>query len=137
MKAGDCVFCRISRKEEPASIIYEDEQVIAFADAFPATRGHLLVAPKQHYETIYELPEELGAALFRVTVRLARRVKRILQPDGLNLLQANEPAGQQDVFHFHLHIIPRYWSDGVQLRWPAGSASRSDLDELARLLRER
>jgi histidine triad (HIT) family protein len=78
----------------------------------------------------------LGGAVFRVAVRLAQQVKRVLKPDGMNLLQANEPAGQQDVFHFHLHLIPRYHGDSVHLRWPPGKPGRADLDELARSLRE-
>ena len=136
MTDPNCIFCQISRHGAPASVVYEDEDVMAFMDLFPATRGHLLVIPREHYVNVYDLTEELGGAVFRVAVRLAQRVKRVLEPDGMNLLQANEPAGQQDVFHFHLHVIPRYHVDSVHLHWPPGKSSRIELDRLAGTLRE-
>jgi histidine triad (HIT) family protein len=135
MTNEDRIFCRISRHEAPASIVHEAEDVMAFMDLFPATRGHLLIIPREHYVNVYDLPEDLGATVFRVAVRLAQRAKRVLKPDGMNLLQANDPAGQQDVFHFHLHLIPRYHEDSVHLHWPPGKPSHAELDELARSLR--
>lgn len=132
----DCVFCRIAAGKAPASVVYENELVIAFMDIGQANPGHVLVAPKRHVRDIYELNEELAAEVMRIAVRVAKAVKRQIKPDGLNLLQANERAGLQSVFHFHLHILPRFWGDEIDVRWPHHPHQpRSRLDELAARIR--
>ncbi len=128
---ADCIFCSIVRGEAPATKVWEDELALAFADAFPLERGHLLVVPKVHVENIYALDPELGAHLFRLTVRLAAALKTELEPDGMNLFQANELAGGQEVFHFHLHILPR-WKERAPFRI-IPNRTRSPYDELERL----
>jgi histidine triad (HIT) family protein len=102
-----CLFCDIIEGRAEGTFVYRDERAVAFADLFPLEPGHLLVAPIQHVENIYDLGEDLAAHLFGVTTRLARIIKDTLRPDGMTILQANERAGGQEVFHFHLHIVPR------------------------------
>ena len=94
-------------------------------DLYPATPGYILVLPKQHIENIYNMPDELGGHTMKVTVKLSRAVKRQLSQDGLNLVQANEPAAGQNIPHFHLHIIPRYKDDTIILRFGYGSIPAS------------
>lgn len=106
--AEHCVFCKIARHEEPASRIYEDGEVLAFLDMRPVNEGHTLVIPRKHYENIYEIPDDEVACLFRIVKRLAGAVKESLKADGISVVQNNGRAARQVVFHFHVHIIPRY-----------------------------
>lgn len=118
MSYRHCIFCDIVESRAPAAMVFEDGETLAFMDINPANPGHTLVIPKQHVRNIYELDEETAAAVMRTTVRVARAIKRALQPDGMNLVQSNERAGGQDVFHFHMHIIPRWHGDGLRLARP-------------------
>jgi len=128
---SDCIFCRIIHEEEEATWVYRDEQAVAFADLFPLEEGHLLVVPRVHVATIYELEEALAGHLFQVATRLAKVLKRVLRPDGLTILQANERAGGQEVFHFHLHLIPRRWGRRIfALQVARARARREDLERL-------
>lgn len=101
-----CVFCKIIRKELPASIVYEDENVIAFLSNRPVNEGHTLVVPKKHYVDIHDLPEVDAANLFTVTKRIARCVRDAMVPAGIRIVQNNGSAAGQVVFHMHIHIIP-------------------------------
>lgn len=103
---SECVFCQIIRKEAPASIVYEDEQVVAFLSNRPVNVGHTLVAPKKHYVNIYEIPEEEAAYLFRIVKRIVHAVKDSINAEGIRIVQNNGEAAGQVVFHFHAHIIP-------------------------------
>lgn len=127
----DCIFCGIVQGVLPATKVFEDNQVLAFADIFPLERGHLLVIPKTHVENIYGLDADLGAHLFRVTVQLASVMKEQLAPDGMNLFQANEVAGGQEVFHFHMHILPR-WKERMPFRI-IPNRTRTPYEELEKL----
>lgn len=108
-----CVFCDIVTGRAPAEVVYEDEETLAFMDINPVNPGHVLVVPKRHVRDIYALDDETAAAVMRTAIRVARAVKKALAPDGVNLFQTNEPAAFQSVFHFHMHIIPRWWDDGI------------------------
>lgn len=130
-RQADCVFCQIVAGQAPASVVYQDEKVIAFMDLNQPNPGKVLVMPRCHIETIYDLDDGLAAHLMQVSVRLARALRTTIQPDGLNLFQANGAAAQQSVFHFHLHLVPRYHSDSILIRWPAQTPSREALDQLA------
>jgi histidine triad (HIT) family protein len=105
---SNCIFCKISRKEAPASVVYEDSKVMAFMDIRPVSEGHTLVIPKQHYEDIFSTPEELLAYTHEVTKRIAVAVKKVTHADGVSIVQQNGKAAGQDVFHLHIHIIPRF-----------------------------
>ena len=103
---SECVFCQIIRKEAPASIVYEDAQVVAFLSNRPVNVGHTLVAPKKHYENIYEIPEEEAAYLFRIVKKIARAVKDATGIEGIRIVQNNGKDAGQVIFHLHVHIIP-------------------------------
>lgn len=133
----DCPFCRIVRRELAAAIVHEDEETLALLDLHPATRGHTLVLPKRHVEDIFSMPEELGVELMATAVKVARTLNERLGLVGLNLVQANGAPAGQTIFHFHLHLVPRYDGDSVVLRFGHGSkaAEMGELQRLAALLR--
>ena len=102
----ECVFCQIIRKEAPASIVYEDDQVVAFLSNRPVNVGHTLVVPKKHYENVYEVPDDEIAYLFKIVKRIARAVKDATNAEGIRIVQNNGEVAGQVIFHFHVHIIP-------------------------------
>jgi histidine triad (HIT) family protein len=124
----DCIFCKIIAGELPGQIIDEDERTVAFLDISPATRGHALVVPRNHSRNLLEIEREDLEATMVAVQRLARRVHERLGPDGVNLLNSCGRAAWQTVFHFHVHVIPRYEGDPLRLPWvPA----EGDPDEIA------
>ena len=131
----NCVFCRIVSGDLPASKVFEDASTIAFMDLQSVNPGHLLVAVKPHRANIYELDDELAGAVFRTTARMARAVKQVSGCHGVTVFQANEKAGAQTVFHFHLHVLPRWEDDGMALAWPVRNPPREALEEMAAKLR--
>ncbi|MUV05724.1 HIT domain-containing protein [Planococcaceae bacterium Storch 2/2-2] len=117
-----CIFCKIANGDLPSEKVYEDEHVFAFMDITPVTKGHLLVIPKNHYENVYDLPADEASHLFSVVPKLAQALKETFQQEGmkgLNVLQNNGAEAGQSVFHFHMHLIPRYdkQEDGFQPGW--------------------
>lgn len=133
-----CVFCAILSGRLPASVVWEDAQVVAFMDLRQAVPGHVLVIPRQHAETIYDLDADSAAQVMRVAQRIALALRDTLAPDGLNLWQSNGEAGGQEVPHFHLHVQPRSHGDGLLDIYPMGvpsSSPRTQLEPLARQLR--
>lgn len=134
-----CVFCAILAGDLPASVVWEDAQVVAFMDLRQAVPGHVLVIPRQHVETLYDLDAETAAQVMRVAQRVALALRATLAPDGLNLWQSNGEAGGQEVPHFHLHVQPRRYGDGLLDIYPMGvpaPAPRAQLEPLARQLRQ-
>jgi histidine triad (HIT) family protein len=124
----DCIFCKIIAGELPGQIVDEDERTIAFMDINPATRGHLLAIPRAHARNLLEIsPEDLGATI-ATAQRMARRVNERLEPAGINLINSCGSAAWQTVFHFHVHVIPRYEDDPLKLPWVPASG---DPDEIA------
>ncbi|WP_018124322.1 HIT family protein [Desulfovibrio oxyclinae] len=115
--AQDCIFCRIAAGEIPSAKVYESETVLAFLDIAPVNAGHALVLPKAHYETLWDLPAELGEDLLRAVKSVADAVKVETGAQGLNLMQNNYEAAGQLVPHVHFHLIPRFDDDGLKL-WP-------------------
>jgi histidine triad (HIT) family protein len=115
--ADDCIFCAIVAGDAPATIVDEDEHTIAFMDIHPWTRGHALVIPRNHYKNIFEIPDDELAHVASAAKRLATRVRDKLDADGVNLLNSAERAAWQTVFHFHMHVIPRYEDDPLRLPW--------------------
>lgn len=133
MRDPDCIFCKIVAGELPAQVVEEDERTIAFMDISPGTRGHLLVVPRNHARDILEVePEDLHATLDTVQ-RMARRVHDRLGADGVNVLNSRGAAAWQTVFHFHVHVIPRYDGDPLRLPW---TPTEGDQDEIAAVARE-
>ena len=128
MSDPDCIFCKIVAGELPSQIVDEDERTIAFMDISPATRGHALVIPRRHAKNLLEIePEELQAVAVTAQ-RLAKRITERLGADGVNLLNSCGSTAWQTVFHFHVHVIPRYADDPLRLPW---KPSPGDQDEVA------
>lgn len=132
---SDCVFCNIVAGKIPAAKVHEDEWTLAFMDIGEVNPGHVLVAVKPHVENIYGLDDRQAAAVLQTAARVARAVKTVYSPGGLNLYQANGPAAGQTVYHFHLHIVPRHENDGMRLTWPAKNPPREQLEANAARLR--
>jgi len=133
---SDCVFCRIVARTAPASVAYEDATAVAFLDIRPLTPGHLLVVPRQHAASLAELDPADGGHLFQVGQRLAAAVRRSgARCEGVNFFLADGVAAGQEVFHVHLHVLPRFRGDGFRLRANFGSPSRPDLDRQAAAVR--
>ena len=108
----DCIFCQIIRRQVPSSRVYEDDQVVAFLSNHPVNEGHTLVVPKNHYENIYEISEEEGAYLFKVTKRVAHAVRDAVSAKGVRIVQNNGWAAGQVIFHMHMHVIPMEPDEG-------------------------
>jgi histidine triad (HIT) family protein len=116
-----CIFCAIASGDGPAEIIGSDEHTVAFMDINPATRGHSLVIPRTHSADLMEISDEDLERTTLAARRLARKIQAVLRPDGFNVINACGAAAWQTVFHFHLHVIPRYESDPLKLPWiPSG-----------------
>ena len=124
MQTG-CIFCKIVNNELPSSQVYADDEVIAFLDIAPAAKGHALVIPREHYATLFDVPQNLAPALFSATRRVGAALMRELGAEGINVMQNNYPAAGQVVFHVHWHIIPRFRGDGLSL-WPQGAYASMD-----------
>jgi histidine triad (HIT) family protein len=127
----ECIFCKIVKREVPATIVYEDDLTLAFMDIGHVNPGHTIVALKPHIANIYGLDDSQAVAVFRTAMRLAQALKKAMQPAGMTLLQANEVAGGQTVFHFHIHVLPRHANDGAAITWPARRPSREELEHYA------
>jgi len=130
------VFCAIESGSAPAHRIYEDDNAIAFMDINPATDGHALVIPRTHVRDLFDIGEERASAVMAATVRLAERIKRALRPDGMNVMHATGAAAFQTVFHFHLHVIPRYFNDPLKLPWVPRPGDRTKIAEMAAKITE-
>ncbi len=128
MKDNNCIFCKIANGEIPSRSIYEDESFRVILDNGPATKGHALVLPKEHYADLFEMPEELASNAMKVAKKVAAIQKERLRADGLNLVQNNGAAAGQTVSHFHIHLIPRYEDDGQTIGWKPGKPSAEELD---------
>lgn len=130
MVKDDCIFCKIAAGGIPSKTIYEDEKYRVILDLGPATRGHALILPKNHYANLFELPEEDAKEVICLAKKMATIMKDKLGCDGFNLVQNNGEAAGQTVFHFHMHLIPRYENDGQEIGWKPGSPSQDELEEI-------
>jgi histidine triad (HIT) family protein len=131
MADPDCIFCKILAGELPAQIVDEDERTIAFMDIAPATRGHALVIPRAHYPDLLSVEDADLAAVARACQRLAARAKQRLGADGVNLINSCGRAAWQTVFHFHVHVIPRYEGDPLQLPWVPAEGDQAEIARAA------
>ena len=130
----DCIFCKLANGVIPTNSIYEDEDFKVILDAAPATKGHALILPKEHYANIFELPDELAGRAFILAKKLAKHNFDVLKADGFNIVQNNGETAGQTVFHFHLHLIPRFRDDGQRIGWKPGNPGQEELKETAELL---
>ena len=132
---GQCIFCRLVAGEIPSARVYEDALTIAFMDLGQVNPGHVLVATKRHAATLLDITPEEAAAVMQTAQHVARAVMAVFNPPGLTLLQANGREGDQTVFHFHLHVVPRHAQDGIALSWPRKDPSAEVLNDNAARLR--
>lgn len=130
MKKDDCIFCKIANGDIPTNALYEDDIVKVIFDLGPASKGHVLILPKNHFDNVYGLDDETAAHIFQVAVKVANAMKSALKPDGINIVQNNGEAAGQTVFHFHMHIIPRYKDDTVNVTWVPGKISEEEIAQL-------
>lgn len=135
MRDKDCVFCKIVDGVIPSAKLFEDEDFVIILDIGPATFGHALIIPKKHYANIYEMPEELLSRSICLAKVWGEKIVKALHADGLNLVQNNGLAAGQTVFHYHLHLIPRYEKDAVGDLWTPGSLSDEQRMELIEKLK--
>ena len=132
---GQCIFCRLVAGEIPAATVYADNLTVAFMDIGQVNPGHVLVATKRHAATLLDITPEEAAAVMQTAQRVARAVLATFNPPGLTLLQANGREGDQTVFHFHMHVVPRHAQDGIALSWPRKEPTSDVLQAYAQQLR--
>ena len=134
MKDCNCIFCKIANGEIPSTTLYEDEDFRVILDLGPATRGHALLLPKNHFANLFELDDETAQKAILVAKKMAGKIKDALGADGFNLVQNNGEAAGQTVFHFHMHLIPRYENDNAGILWEPGETTPEDMAEVKRLV---
>ncbi|QUO31471.1 HIT family protein [Coprococcus sp. AF21-14LB] len=130
MKKDDCIFCKLANGEIPTATLYEDNDFRVILDLGPASKGHALILPKEHYDNLYELDDETASKVLVLAKKMITRMTKALGCDGYNLVQNNGEAAGQTVHHFHLHLIPRYKDDQVGLGWNMGKLTDEDKEEI-------
>ncbi len=138
MKKEDCIFCKIANGEIPSKTLYEDEAFRVILDLGPATRGHALILPKNHFDNLYELSDEAASGVMKLARKMAGIMTEKLNCDGFNLVQNNGETAGQTVFHFHMHLIPRYKGDGqrIKIGWIPGEPDQEELEEIKKTIAE-
>ena len=131
MTQHKCVFCSISSGEIPSAILFENSEFKVILDAFPSGVGHTLIFPKEHIEDVYEMDADTASKLFAFVTVVARALKKVLNCDGMNLIQNNGEVAGQTVFHFHMHLIPRFKGDGLRFGWPTKKFTDEEMQALA------
>lgn len=126
----NCIFCKIANGEIPAATLYEDEDFRVILDLGPATKGHALLLPKKHVANLYELPDELAAKAMILAKKMAVKMTAAFACDGFNLVQNNGECAGQTVFHFHMHLIPRYKEGDAIITWKPGTLTETDKEEI-------
>ena len=132
----NCIFCKIANGEIPAATLYEDEDFRVILDLGPASKGHSLILPKKHAANIYELPDETAGKAMILAKKMAGKLTDALNCDGFNIVQNNGEIAGQTVNHFHLHLIPRYEGDGLNLNWPQQEISAEQLEEIRQSIKK-
>lgn len=120
MRKDDCIFCKIAAGDIPSATLYEDDDFRVILDIEPASKGHALILPKEHYANLYELDDELAAKALVLAKKMITKLTDVLGCEGYNVLQNNGTAAGQTVFHFHMHLVPRYKDDNVKIGWKMG-----------------
>ena len=133
--ASDCLFCGIVSGDVPAQVVDSEDHTVAFMDINPATRGHALVVPRNHSADLFEISDEDLSHTMLSARRLSQRIREVLEPDGFNILNSCGSAAWQTVFHFHIHVIPRYEDDPLKLPWVPGPGDPDEIASVAGQLR--
>jgi histidine triad (HIT) family protein len=131
----DCIFCMIAKGTIPSATVYEDRLFRVILDINPASKGHCLIIPKEHFDNIYDLDGETAGRLFSLATCIARALRDALHCDGLNIVQNNGLIAGQTVFHFHLHLIPRYQGDDVKVGWVPHTSNEEELEALRKAIK--
>jgi histidine triad (HIT) family protein len=131
-----CIFCKIVLKQAPSSMIYENEKVLAFLDIRPLNLGHSLIIPKDHFVDIFDIPEKELAAVHEAAKKLSSSIKNATNADGISIIQQNGKAAAQDIFHFHVHVVPRFLGQKLKSFSELAEIDRPILDELAQKIRQ-
>ena len=130
MRDDKCIFCKIANGEIPSATLYEDEDFRVILDLGPATKGHALILPKNHFANLFEIPEDMDAKAFILAKKIAKKMKDVFGCDGVNIVQNNGVAAGQTVFHFHIHLIPRYEGDHAGVTWTPGTLTDEQREEI-------
>ena len=131
-----CIFCKIVKKQAPASIIYEDETVMAFLDIRPLNLGHTLIIPKAHYVDIFNVPEDQLSQIHKVAKQVSLAVKKATNADGISIIQQNGKAAGQDIFHLHVHVVPRFEGQKLPRFSDLREVERAKLEEMAKKIKQ-
>lgn len=134
--SDNCIFCKIANGEIPSATLYEDDDFRVILDVNPAAKGHALILPKKHAANLFEMPDEMAGKAFVLAKKIAATLQEGLQADGMNVLQNNGEAAGQTVFHFHMHMIPRYEGDSVNVGWQPGELTDKDRAEILDLFQK-
>jgi histidine triad (HIT) family protein len=134
--AATCVFCQILAGNQQVSIVGQNRHSVALMDKYPVTRGHLLVIPRKHYELVTAMSNEEVESLFSLAVIVAKALQASLNPDGINIFQMNGKAAWQDFDHVHVHVVPRYQGDALEITWPSKEAKIEERNYLADKIRK-
>ena len=130
----DCIFCKIISGEIPSAVIYEDDEFKAILDRFPANQGHVLILPKKHIKNIFEMDEETAGNLFKLAVKISKQMKETLNLTDMNVIQNNGENSGQTIFHFHLHLIPRYTDDDVNVSWKCLDLTNEEIEKMRKII---
>lgn len=133
---NNCIFCKIANGEIPSKTLYEDDEFRVILDLGPATKGHALILPKSHYKNLYELPEETAGKVMKLAKKMATNMTEKLGCDGFNLVQNNNEVAGQTVFHFHMHLIPRYENDNQRISWKPTEPTQDELEAVKNQITE-
>ena len=135
MKKDDCIFCKLANGEIPTRVVYEDEDFCVIMDAAPAAKGHCLILPKEHFSNIYEIEDEVLGKAFKLVKKMTAHLTEKLGCDGFNIVQNNGVTAGQTVFHFHIHLIPRYENDGLGIGWKPGKPTDEEQNSVYKLIK--
>lgn len=130
----NCIFCKIISGEIPSAVIFENDEFKVILDRFPASKGHVLIIPKKHFDNIFDIDPDLGGRLFTLAVRMAGIVKKATGAENMNIIQNNGPLAGQTVNHFHLHIIPRYENDSISVKWSQLQLTDDEIEDVRKAI---
>lgn len=134
---SDCIFCKIINGEIPSATVFENDEFKVILDRFPSGEGHVLIIPKNHVANIFEIDEEQAGRLFALAVKVSKVMKEVFSFENMNVLQNNGAVAGQSVFHFHMHLIPRYENDGIDIKWNPTEPTDEDIEAVRKKLAEK
>ena len=134
---SDCIFCKIINGKIPSATVFENDEFKVILDRFPSGEGHVLIIPKNHVANIFEIDEEQAGRLFALAVKVSKVMKEVFGFENMNVLQNNGAVAGQSVFHFHMHLIPRYENDGINIKWNPTEPTDDEIEAVRKKLAEK